>query len=203
MAFLIKSCQRRRLLRTYQQSCRVLATYAMYHAPLKPRLVLPTTSGLNIGDSTNSSSSSSILAKNRSAVVMSLCNAPLTALATSIPLRKESQPRHRSNASTKTITIEPCVQCRPDTPDNTTAATVNDHLSRNSTPIIVGEDRLPFDDEGVMRSTFYRRPLPKHLVAFDSAHGKQFFRRCLDTGHAEGYFHLADNFSSQSEPACK
>ncbi|KAI9593168.1 phytochelatin synthase [Syncephalis fuscata] len=52
-----------------------------------------------------------------------------------------------------------------------------------------------------MRSTFYRRPLPKHLVAFDSTEGKQFFRRCLDKGHAEGYFHLADNFSSQSEPA--
>ncbi|RKP08591.1 Phytochelatin synthase-domain-containing protein [Thamnocephalis sphaerospora] len=101
--------------------------------------------------------------------------------------------RRRNSAST--ISVEPCIKCAgepvvPPSPATSAAA---------HTP--TAEDRLPYEDEGVMRSTFYRRPLPEHLVAFDSADGKKLFRRCLDAGHAEGYFHLAGNFASQSEPA--
>jgi hypothetical protein len=90
--------------------------------------------------------------------------------------------RQHKNAST--VSVEPCFKC-----------------SDTTKPSPIVEDRLPYGDEGVMQSTFYRRPLPHHLIAFDSADGKKLFRECLDAGHAEGYFHLAGNFASQSEPA--
>ncbi len=52
-------------------------------------------------------------------------------------------------------------------------------------------------------TTFYKRPLPQHLVAFSSKEGKTIFREALDAGFMESYFALAEQYSTQSEPACK
>lgn len=72
------------------------------------------------------------------------------------------------------------------------------------------------------KNSFYRRPLPSHLVAFSSPEGiitinsiqmqqnfaqyfnlgKSLFREALAKGYLEGYFALSEQFVSQSEPAC-
>jgi glutathione gamma-glutamylcysteinyltransferase len=48
---------------------------------------------------------------------------------------------------------------------------------------------------------FYRRPLPPPLVAFASDEGRALFREALAEGDLEGYFALAEQFHTQSEPA--
>jgi hypothetical protein len=50
---------------------------------------------------------------------------------------------------------------------------------------------------------FYQRPLPSHLIPFASAQGKRLFAEALASGHMEGFFLLAQQFQTQSEPACK
>lgn len=49
--------------------------------------------------------------------------------------------------------------------------------------------------------TFYKRQLPPGLVAFASEEGKNLFKSALTAGSAEIYFQLANNFTTQSEPA--
>ncbi|ORZ34112.1 Phytochelatin synthase-domain-containing protein [Catenaria anguillulae PL171] len=53
----------------------------------------------------------------------------------------------------------------------------------------------------LLSSTFYRRPLPSHLMAFTSKEGKRLFKEALAAGYAENYFSLAGTFTTQSEPA--
>jgi len=48
---------------------------------------------------------------------------------------------------------------------------------------------------------FYRRPLPEALVAFASDDGRRIFREALDAGGLEGWFALAEQFHTQSDPA--
>ncbi|RUP51260.1 Phytochelatin synthase-domain-containing protein [Jimgerdemannia flammicorona] len=55
--------------------------------------------------------------------------------------------------------------------------------------------------DSVLESTFYQRKLPSELVRFSSAEGKALFREAMDQGHAEGFFSLTGNFTTQSEPA--
>lgn len=50
-------------------------------------------------------------------------------------------------------------------------------------------------------NSFYRRPLPDALIAFSSTEGKKLFREAMEQGYMEGYFALAEQFVSQSEPA--
>ncbi|KAF2073651.1 hypothetical protein CYY_005036 [Polysphondylium violaceum] len=50
-------------------------------------------------------------------------------------------------------------------------------------------------------TSFYKRNLPSHLVEFSSQEGKQLFKEALENGHMEGYFSLAEQFVSQSDPA--
>lgn len=56
----------------------------------------------------------------------------------------------------------------------------------------------PPDD---LKNTFYQRELPSSLVRFASPEGKKLFREAMDDGHAEGFFPLTGNFTTQSEPA--
>eukprot|EP01137_Pigoraptor_chileana_P027619 Opistho-2@829 len=49
--------------------------------------------------------------------------------------------------------------------------------------------------------SFYRRPLPTHLIPFSSSEGKAMFREALDMRGMEGYFTLAEQYITQSEPA--
>ncbi|HAG80807.1 MAG TPA: phytochelatin synthase [Cyanobacteria bacterium UBA12227] len=48
---------------------------------------------------------------------------------------------------------------------------------------------------------FYRRPLPPSLISFSSSEGRQIFTEALALGGMEGYFALAEQFHTQSEPA--
>jgi glutathione gamma-glutamylcysteinyltransferase len=48
---------------------------------------------------------------------------------------------------------------------------------------------------------FYQRPLPSSLLPFASNEGRKVFREALNEGGMEGYFSLAAQFQTQSEPA--
>ncbi|KAI8378061.1 Phytochelatin synthase-domain-containing protein [Radiomyces spectabilis] len=52
-----------------------------------------------------------------------------------------------------------------------------------------------------LTKTFYQRQLPSNLIRFSSAQGKAMFRTAMEKGHAEGFFPLTGNFTTQSEPA--
>ncbi len=56
--------------------------------------------------------------------------------------------------------------------------------------------------KSIHTTTFYKRPLPEPLIAFSSPLGKQVFREALEKGGMEGYFKLAEQYHTQSEPAC-
>jgi len=49
--------------------------------------------------------------------------------------------------------------------------------------------------------TLYRRPLPSHAVAFSSPDGRRIFAEALATEGLNGYFRLAEQFHTQSDPA--
>jgi glutathione gamma-glutamylcysteinyltransferase len=52
-----------------------------------------------------------------------------------------------------------------------------------------------------MTETLYRRPLPDAAVAFSSPEGRRLFADALAAGGLEGYFPLAEQFHTQSDPA--
>jgi glutathione gamma-glutamylcysteinyltransferase len=52
-----------------------------------------------------------------------------------------------------------------------------------------------------MEQTLYRRPLPADTVAFSSAEGRRLFGEALARGGMDGYFPLAEQFHTQSDPA--
>jgi glutathione gamma-glutamylcysteinyltransferase len=49
--------------------------------------------------------------------------------------------------------------------------------------------------------THYKRPLPDTAIAFASREGRQIFAEAMEGGGLEGYFPLAEQFHTQSEPA--
>ena len=49
--------------------------------------------------------------------------------------------------------------------------------------------------------TLYRRPLPADAVAFSSPEGRQIFAEALADGGLQGYFPLAEQFHTQSDPS--
>jgi glutathione gamma-glutamylcysteinyltransferase len=52
-----------------------------------------------------------------------------------------------------------------------------------------------------MGQTLYRRPLPSDAIAFSSPDGRQVFSEALATEGLNGYFPLAEQFHTQSDPA--
>jgi len=52
-----------------------------------------------------------------------------------------------------------------------------------------------------MNETLYRRPLPNDATGFSSPVGRQLFAEALAAGGLDGYFRLAEQFHTQSEPA--
>jgi glutathione gamma-glutamylcysteinyltransferase len=52
-----------------------------------------------------------------------------------------------------------------------------------------------------MTQTLYRRPLPSEAIAFSSLDGRKVFAEALSAGGMEGYFPLAEQFHTQSDPA--
>ena len=51
------------------------------------------------------------------------------------------------------------------------------------------------------RTTFYRRSLPDTCVAFSSAPGRRYFGSAMETRGLKSYFHLMEQYTTQSEPA--
>jgi glutathione gamma-glutamylcysteinyltransferase len=49
--------------------------------------------------------------------------------------------------------------------------------------------------------TLYRRPLPADAIAFSSPEGRQVFAEALAMGGLDGYFPLAEQFHTQSDPS--
>jgi len=49
--------------------------------------------------------------------------------------------------------------------------------------------------------TLYRRPLPADAIAFSSPEGRKVFAEALATGGLDGYFPLAEQFHTQSDPS--
>ena len=49
--------------------------------------------------------------------------------------------------------------------------------------------------------TLYRRPLPEEAIAFASEDGRRLFAEALTAGGLGGYFALAEQYHTQSEPA--
>jgi len=52
-----------------------------------------------------------------------------------------------------------------------------------------------------MSQTLYRRPLPSEAIAFSSLDGREIFAEALAAGGMEGYFPLAEQFHTQSDPS--
>jgi glutathione gamma-glutamylcysteinyltransferase len=52
-----------------------------------------------------------------------------------------------------------------------------------------------------MSETLYRRPLPSEAIAFSSLDGRKVFAEALSSGGLDGYFPLAEQFHTQSDPA--
>ena len=52
-----------------------------------------------------------------------------------------------------------------------------------------------------MDTTLYRRPLPTDTIAFSSSEGRSVFAEALASGGLDGYFPLAEQFHTQSDPA--
>ncbi|HKP60540.1 MAG TPA: phytochelatin synthase family protein [Polyangiales bacterium] len=52
-----------------------------------------------------------------------------------------------------------------------------------------------------MENTLYRRPLPEGAIPFSSPEGRAVFAEALGQGGLDGYFPLAEQFHTQSDPA--
>ena len=52
-----------------------------------------------------------------------------------------------------------------------------------------------------MNQTHYRRPLPNDAIAFSSPDGRRLFGEASAEGGMDGYFALAEQFHTQSDPA--
>lgn len=52
-----------------------------------------------------------------------------------------------------------------------------------------------------LSGTFHRRLLPNPAIAFGSSEGKKLFAEALQEGNLNGYFQIADHFSTQAHPA--
>ena len=50
-------------------------------------------------------------------------------------------------------------------------------------------------------TSVYMRELPEHTVSFSSPMGKTLFKQALMAGTMENYFKLAEQFTTQAEPA--
>lgn len=66
---------------------------------------------------------------------------------------------------------------------------------------LLGVRESATDSNDDLTNTFYQRDLPSSLVRFASPEGKKLFREAMDENHAEGFFPLTGNFTTQSEPA--
>ncbi|ORZ25537.1 Phytochelatin synthase-domain-containing protein [Absidia repens] len=112
----------------------------------------------------------------------------VTSLSISSKQKAPSQSSLSSTSSPTATTATTAIATPPSTSANATTA-FQDLLGLNS------------DTDSDLKNTFYQRELPSTLVQFSSNKGKAFFRESMDANHAEGFFPLTGNFTTQSEPA--
>ncbi|EFA82733.1 hypothetical protein PPL_04428 [Heterostelium album PN500] len=101
--------------------------------------------------------------------------------------------------------LKKCTSIDSNNKTTTTTATTNNVVSQHSA--VQQQQKQAVNQqiqqikEKKLKPSFYQRPLPAHLIAFSSEEGRKLFRESLQDGHMEGYFSLAEQFVSQSEPA--
>lgn len=78
---------------------------------------------------------------------------------------------------------------------------ITDISKRFSATVSKGPHIMPTAEQKM--ESFYKRPLPEFLISFSSPRGKQLFKETLEKGILESYWSLAEQFHTQSEPACK
>ncbi|KJE97819.1 hypothetical protein CAOG_09137 [Capsaspora owczarzaki ATCC 30864] len=86
------------------------------------------------------------------------------------------------------------------TPTTTTTTTPTTFVKDASSSAIIAAVR-PVATVEPAPPSFYKRPLPEQLVPFSSAEGRTLFREALAGGYMEGYFPLAEQYTTQSEPS--
>lgn len=118
----------------------------------------------------------------------------------------------RFSAASRAFRHQPCllrlanqqpvryVQQRSEAPTAAASVTAAAAQQENPRPAAF-QSLLGITNEKDIKNTFYQRQLPKSLVRFSSDQGKKLFRSAMEAGHAEGFFSLTGNFTTQSEPA--
>lgn len=69
-------------------------------------------------------------------------------------------------------------------------------------PPVLAKGQMPPGDHPHLPG-WYQRPLPHTLIPFSSNKGKAVFKEAMNRGGMEGYFALAEQFQTQSTPACQ
>ena len=85
-------------------------------------------------------------------------------------------------------------ECQQVDPQTAFAATVP--LSSSATPAV-----MTTSTSSVPKNTFYRRSLPDTCVAFSSRMGRIYFESAMRHRGLKSYFHLMEQYTTQSEPA--
>ncbi|KAG2216910.1 hypothetical protein INT45_001839 [Circinella minor] len=104
---------------------------------------------------------------------------------------------HSVIVSTQQPQQQNSTQQQPSTTTTTTTTTSTTSTNHNAFQDLLGLNNSIPD----LKNTFYQRQLPTTLVRFSSQDGKKLFRSAMEAGHAEGFFSLTGNFTTQSEPA--
>ena len=79
------------------------------------------------------------------------------------------------------------------------AVVVTNH--ETTTPTTASSSTTTTATTTVPKNTFYRRSLPDTCVAFSSPQGRTYFGSAMRHGGLKSYFHLIEQYTTQSEPA--
>ncbi|KAJ1930129.1 hypothetical protein IWQ60_000603 [Tieghemiomyces parasiticus] len=132
-------------------------------------------------------------------------------LAPSDPLERPSEAMRQPGISGSTFTpyrhAEPQTTWNPYPPASKPVEPNATIASPRVAPSVIGQATPVSPATTTIATTpttnpsFYRRQLPAILTSFTSPEGRARFKESLLSGYAEGYFNLAGNFTTQSEPA--
>eukprot|EP00026_Physarum_polycephalum_P003427 Phypoly_transcript_03438.p1 GENE.Phypoly_transcript_03438~~Phypoly_transcript_03438.p1 ORF type:complete len:567 (+),score=91.55 Phypoly_transcript_03438:620-2320(+) len=137
---------------------------------------------------------------------------PTNTNTSTTPIHTNSTPANTSTTNTPSPNIAipatntnvniPTTSHTKEIPPNTNVNTTNITIPASTQPAhTIPVDMHTCEVAHVHSNSFYRRPLPDTLIAFSSAEGRKLFREALEQGYMEGYFALAEQFVSQSDPA--
>jgi hypothetical protein len=146
----------------------------------------------------------------KSAQLCSNCSRSLTTTS-SLPAPENNKVEILNNSKNNNVhesgflPAKPTIEQAPSSSTTLSSTTANDGPSSteaaNATAAFQDLLGLNNDSNSDLKNTFYQRELPSTLVRFSSSLGKSFFRSSMEANHAEGFFPLTGNFTTQSEPA--